>query len=196
VLGRWPEIHYDLGRNRRLSAKNSANDADHSGAVPGPLRFWSPTTRRFHLLIEETEPMRKFILAAALAATAFAAPAMAHHPVALDALLPGSEIRRSISHGDEMRDEVLKLHADGSLTGNYQVTRSGLSRGVEHRQGRIHGTWAIVQGKLCITGKGLSEGYKTCYSVTKGYHGKREFAAVNLRTGEIWKMFIFPHHAA
>ena len=139
--------------------------------------------------------MRKFILAAAIAATALSLPAQASRPALLEGLLPGSEVRRSTSHGDEMRDEVLKLHPDGTLTGNYQVTRSGLKGGgVEHRQGRIHGVWAVVGGKLCISGKGLSEGYETCYHVTKSFAGKRQFAGVNVATGEIWKMFIYPGH--
>jgi len=134
--------------------------------------------------------MRNLILAGVIGAAAFATPATAFKPVPLDVLLPGSEVRRSTSHGDEMRDEVLHLHADGTLTGNYEITRSGVKRGVEFRQGRIYGVWTVRQGKLCIAGEGLSEGPKTCYRITKGPHGLREFAATNVRTGEIWKMFI------
>jgi len=137
--------------------------------------------------------MHKLLLAAAVAAAtamAAAAPALASSPGVLDRL-PGSEVRRSTSQGDERREEVLTLHRDGRLTGNYQVTRTGLPRGsVEHRQGRIHGSWEVVGDKLCIAGRGLSEGDASCYHLSKARAGRRQFAATNLGTGEIWRMFV------
>jgi hypothetical protein len=136
--------------------------------------------------------MSRLALAAAAVAISLAAPAAASSPSAL-VELPGSEVRRSTTHGDERREEVLHLHTNGRLTGNYQVTRSNLiGGGVEFRQGKIFGRWRIVSGQLCITGRGLSEGHRTCYRVDEARGGKREFAATNVRTGEIWQMFIYP----
>lgn len=136
--------------------------------------------------------MPKLVLAAIAAALSLAAPAMASSPTAL-VDLPGSEIRRSTNQGDEHREEVLHLHTNGRLTGNYQITRSNLmGGGVEFRQGKIHGRWRIVGGRLCIAGRGLSEGHRTCYRVDEARGGKREFAATNVSTGEIWQMFIYP----
>lgn len=137
-------------------------------------------------------PVQTIVLAAAVAALSYTAPAMASSAAAL-VDLPGSEVRRSTTHGDERRDEVLQLHTNGRLTGNFQVTRSNLpGGGIWHRQGSIHGKWTIAGGKLCIAGSGLSEGPRTCYNITKSHMGKRQFAATNLRTGEIWQMFVFP----
>jgi hypothetical protein len=136
--------------------------------------------------------MHKIVLAAAVAALSVTMPAKASSPSAL-VDLPGSEVRRSTTHGDERREEVLHLHGNGRLTGNYQVTRSSLlGGGVEFRQGRIHGRWRIVGDRLCIAGVGLSEGHRTCYHVAEAGRGRRQFAATNVRTGEIWQMFIFP----
>ncbi|MHA1538074.1 MAG: hypothetical protein ACTSUD_11010 [Alphaproteobacteria bacterium] len=136
--------------------------------------------------------MRKTILGIAVAASALAAPAMASAPIALDQLLPGSEVRRSIRFGGELRDDVLKLNPDGTVTGNWQVTR-GISRhgGTHLSQGRIHGTWTLVKGTLCIQGTGLPYKYASCYAVSKTFGSKREYAATNVRTGDVWKMFIY-----
>ncbi len=136
--------------------------------------------------------MRKTILGIAVAASALAAPAMASAPVALEQLLPGSEVRRSIRFGSELRDDVLKLNPDGTVTGNWQVTRgvSGYG-GTEHRQGRINGYWTLVNGTLCIQGTGLPYKHGSCFSITKTHGSKREFAATNVRTGDVWKMFIY-----
>ena len=136
--------------------------------------------------------MRKTILGIAVAASALAAPAMASAPIALDQLLPGSEVRRSIRFGDELRDDVLKLNPDGTVTGNWQVTRGSFRYGgSEFRQGRILGTWTLVNGALCIRGTGLPYKFGSCYSVTKKFGSKREFAATNVRTGDVWQMFIY-----
>ncbi len=135
--------------------------------------------------------MRKTILGIAVAASALAAPAMASAPIALDQLLPGSEVRRSIRFGGELRDDVIKLNPDGTVTGNWQVTRGVSHYGTEHRQGRIHGTWNLVNGTLCIQGTGLPYKHGSCYSITKAHGSKREFAATNVRTGDVWKMFIY-----
>lgn len=135
--------------------------------------------------------MRKTILGIAVAASALAAPAMASAPIALDQLLPGSEVRRSIRFGGELRDDVIKLNPDGTVTGNWQVTRGVSRSGTEHRQGRIHGTWNLVNGTLCIQGTGLPYTHGSCYSITKTHGSKREFAATNVRTGDVWKMFIY-----
>jgi hypothetical protein len=136
--------------------------------------------------------MSKLVLAAIAATICAATPAAASSASAL-VDLPGSEIRRSTNQGDEHREEVLHLHTNGRLTGNFQVTRSSLmGGGVEFRQGKIHGRWRIVGGRLCIAGTGLSEGHRTCYRVDEARGGKREFAATNVSTGEIWQMFIYP----
>ncbi|MEJ2121096.1 MAG: hypothetical protein P8Z76_10370 [Alphaproteobacteria bacterium] len=136
--------------------------------------------------------MSKLVLAAIAATICAATPAAASSASAL-VDLPGSEIRRSTNQGDEYREEVLHLHTNGRLTGNFQVTRSNLlGGGVEFRQGKIHGRWRIVGGRLCIAGAGLSEGPRTCYRVDETRGGKREFAGTNVSTGEIWQMFIYP----
>ena len=136
--------------------------------------------------------MRKTILGVAVAASALAAPAMASAPIALDQLLPGSEVRRTIRFGGELRDDVLKLKPDGTVTGSWLITRGTLHRGgTEHRQGRILGTWNLVNGSLCIQGTGLPYKHGSCYNITKKYGSKREFAATNVRTGDVWKMFIY-----
>lgn len=136
--------------------------------------------------------MRKTILGIAVAASALAAPAMASAPIALDQLLPGSEVRRSIRFGGELRDDVMKLNPDGTVSGNYQITRDSVGYGgTEHRQGRIFGTWTLVNGTLCIQGTGLPYKRTSCYAITKTYGSKREFAATNVRTGDVWKMFIY-----
>jgi len=135
--------------------------------------------------------MQKLVLAA-VAALGLAAPAAASSPSAL-VDLPGSEVRRSTMQGDERREEVLHLHTNGRLSGNYQVTRSTvIGGGVVFRHGNIHGRWRIVGNRLCIAGAGLSEGPRTCYHVAATPGGRRQFAATNVRTGEIWQMFIFP----
>ena len=135
----------------------------------------------------------KTVVLAAIAAFGLATPAAAASSPAALVDLPGSEVRRSTNQGDERREEVLQLHGNGRLTGNYQVTRSNLQGGgVEFRQGDIRGSWRIVGQRLCIAGSGLSEGRMTCYRVSEAGVGKRQFAATNVRTGEIWEMFIYP----
>jgi len=136
--------------------------------------------------------MRKTILGIAVAASALAAPAMASAPIALDQLLPGSEVRRSIRFGGELRDDVMKLKPDGTVTGNWQITRGTIGYGgPEFRQGRILGTWTLINGALCIQGTGLPYKQGSCYAITKTPGSKREFAATNVRTGDIWQMFIY-----
>jgi len=136
--------------------------------------------------------MRKFLLGAALAAATFATPALATPTVELDTLIPGSEVRRSISFGDEMRADVIKLNPNGTVTGNFEITRSGLKYGgVEHRQGQIVGTWTVERGSLCIQGRGLEYAHKSCYRITKKHGSRHEYAATDTRTGDIWQMFIY-----
>lgn len=136
--------------------------------------------------------MRKTILGIAVAASALAVPAMAAAPIPLDQLLPASEVRRSIRFGGEMREDVLKLNPDGSVTGNWQITREvSLAGGTEHRQGRIRGTWNLVNGTFCIQGTGLPYRRVSCFAITKTHGSKREFAAINVRTGDVWAMFIY-----
>jgi hypothetical protein len=141
--------------------------------------------------------MKKSALAAvaagiSLVGLGLSAPAMAAS-ITFHEHLTGSEIRRSITHGDHYREEVLHLHGNGRLTGNYQVTRSSLpGGGVEHRQGKIFGRWTLDGMRLCLAGSGLSEGPQSCYKLAKTYSGRRQYAAVNVRTGEIWQVFIYP----
>lgn len=137
--------------------------------------------------------MRKSLFAAAgLAALSFAVAAPAAS-ISFAEHLPGSEVRRSTTQGDELREEVLHLYSDGRLSGNYQVTRPNLpGGGVEHRQGKIFGRWTLDGARLCLAGKGLSDGPESCYDLTKAHRGKRQYAAVNARTGEIWQVFIYP----
>jgi hypothetical protein len=140
---------------------------------------------------------KKTLLAAAavlsLSAVGLSAPAPAAAP-GFNQHLTGSEIRRSTTHGDEYREEVLHLHGNGRLTGNFQVTRSNLpGGGVELRQGHIQGRWTQNGKQLCLAGSGLSEGPQSCYNLAKSYSGKRQYAAVNVHTGEIWQVFIYPN---
>ena len=141
--------------------------------------------------------MRKAILGAVVAAaavTAIGGPAAASIPAPLEAIAPGSEIRRSTTFGDEWRSEVLKLHRDGTVTGNYQIRRSTLRYGAtEFREGRIYGRWTIEHGKLCMFGTGFQFKYKNCFSIAKRHGYGKEYSAINLRTGDVWKTFIYPH---
>ena len=142
--------------------------------------------------------MRKTILGAVAAAAALSAiggAASASIPAPLEAIVPGSEIRRNTTFGDEWRSEVLKLHKDGTVTGVYQIRRSTLRAGaVEMREGRIYGTWTVEYGKLCFYGKGFAQKYKNCFHVAKRYGSKKEYSAINVRTGDVWKTFIYPRH--
>ena len=143
--------------------------------------------------------MRKSILgavAAAAAITAIGGAASASIPAPLDAIVPGSEVRRSTTFGDEWRSEVLKFHRDGTVTGNYQIRRSTLRAGaIEHREGRIRGSWTLEYGKLCVTGLGFAYKYKSCFHVSKRYGRGKEYSAIDVRTGDVWKTFIYPHAA-
>lgn len=145
--------------------------------------------------------MRKIILAAAVASVAvsgLAAPVLAspHEDESFGAFIAGSEVRRNIRHGDQWRNDVLKFHPDGTVTGNYQIRRDQLAHHAnEFREGRIYGRWSIEGGALCVFGHGFEYRHKTCYGISKKYGSRREFAATDLRTGEIWQMFIYPERS-
>lgn len=127
------------------------------------------------------------ILAAMFVAAAV--PSMAAEP--LGTLLPDSELRLNADMGWERRSDVWQLRADGTITGNFQISRSVTFGTSFTRSGRIAGRWRIENGKLCVEGTGFEQRGLNCYALTKGGFSANEYGAVNDRNGQRWQVFVY-----
>ena len=125
------------------------------------------------------------IVAGAVAAGAEAAPPTL-------SLLSGSEIRRDATIGFWRRYEVLRLHPNGTISGNYESTRPVTKGYYESRVGDIRGRWSFEAGKLCFKGSGLEYMGRSCYAITRHGYSDKEYSGTHDRTGDVWRFFIYP----
>lgn len=139
--------------------------------------------------------IRKSLVLTCLAAGAsIIPPGLAAADEDLGELLPGSEIRRNAKLTLGHRFDVLKLHADHTVRGNWRLEYDVHfpSGGGHILEGGVNGEWSWQNGKLCLFGYGMEHPGQQCYSLSpKG--GGKQYTMTNSTTGQVWEMFFYPN---
>ena len=136
--------------------------------------------------------MKRILLTALAAAVAVSAATAQAAVPPLEELFNGSEVRRNVSFGWERRSDVIRLLPDGSVTGNFEVSRK-VSRGRSFRySGTVRGRWTVENGRLCLEGEGLRYRGPNCYAISKGKYSANEYSGLDTRTGDVWEIFVYP----
>lgn len=107
--------------------------------------------------------------------------------------LPGSEIRRNAKLTLGHRFDVIRLHSDHTVRGNWRLEYDVHfpSGGGHVREGGINGEWSWENGQLCLFGYGIEHRGRQCYRLARKGDGK-QYTMTNTATGQVWEMFFYP----
>ncbi|MDJ0948128.1 MAG: hypothetical protein QNJ94_04330 [Alphaproteobacteria bacterium] len=106
-------------------------------------------------------------------------------------LLTDSKVYRNARDGSEMRYDIWYLFADGTVRGNYRVSRPVTRGGRYVWRGTIAGRWTVEDSTLCLDAEGLEDTGPICYEIRKGGFARNEFVATNKETGFNWQVFVY-----
>ena len=116
--------------------------------------------------------------AAALASTSPAA-ALPLDQGALQARLPGAEIRVNYAGPRGMEDHVWRLQADGSVTAVYMRAPIASDRGGAPEVVSGTGRWSVQGNQLCVDVQGIMSGRQACFVVDTGAGNRVTLVAGN-----------------
>ena len=91
---------------------------------------------------------------------------------------------------------MLKFSADGSVSGNFTIERSGPAMQVFFEEGQVTGRWWVKGGALCVEGRGFPAEGRNCYGLTRtgSTGGGEQYAATSLSGTGQWQLVV--HRAA
>lgn len=106
--------------------------------------------------------------------------------------IAGGELRRNAEFGGIERYEVLRLAADGTFTGVFEMSRPVARGSAETWSGPMRGRWTLEGSIICFEGSGLEYRGRSCYALTKSGGGPNQWSGVHARTGDVWQFFFSP----